>query len=83
MGSGYSFKSNILVNVTRYATIALNIQHFQLFTWKGYEEKNTKHIDPLYLNVQGNKGNARLTVVNPSVGVNIYRNLKANLETNY
>ena len=83
MGSGYSIKSNILVNVFKYATIALNIQHFQLFTWKGYEQKDIKNVDPLYLNVQGSKGNARLTVINPSIGVFIYRNLKANLETNY
>lgn len=64
MGSGYSIKSKLLMDFTRLGRLGLMMDFYQLFTWKGYEGKNLATIDPLYLNAQGDRGNARLLVLN-------------------
>lgn len=64
MGSGYSVKSKLLMDFAKLGRLGLVMDYYQLFTWKGYEGKNLKTIDPLYLNAQGDRGNARLLVLN-------------------
>lgn len=83
MGSGYSIKNHTIMDFGRYGNFSLNLQHYHIFTWKGYEGKDLENIDPLYLNAQGDKGDAMLTVINPIIGINITSNLKANIEAAY
>ena len=83
MGSGYSVKSRTALIFNNYAEMELNMHFYQIFTWKGYEHKDVEHTDPIYLNVQGDKGNALLCVLNPSVRINLTHHLKANLESTY
>lgn len=84
MGSGFSIKTNTNMNFGRYGNFALNLQHYRIFTWKGYEAKEPGKLeDPLYLNAQGDKGDAMLTVLNPVIGLNITKKLQANIEASY
>lgn len=62
MGSGFSFKVNTFMEFGRTGSLALNADFYRIYTWKGYEDKDLKNTDPLYLNAQGDKGNASLLV---------------------
>ena len=42
----------------------MNVDYYRIYTWKGWENKDLGD-DPLYYNVQGDKSNAELFVVNP------------------
>lgn len=63
LGSGYSVKTNAgLIYNNRWAFL-LNLENYHVFTWKGYaKDTNWETVDPTTLNVQGDAGNARLTV---------------------
>lgn len=65
MGSGYSFKTMTYMDFRHFGRFELKTDYYQIFTWKGYEDKDLSTINPLYLNAQGDKGNATLLVVNP------------------
>ena len=64
MGSGYSVKLNTLMEFGRVGKFCFGADYYRIFTWKGYEGKDLEHTDPLYLNAQGDKGNASLLVMN-------------------
>lgn len=49
----------------RMGRFAFNVDYYHIYTWKGYEGKDLASIDPLYLNAQGDWGNAELLVLNP------------------
>jgi hypothetical protein len=83
MGSGYSIKSNTSVDFVKYGNFELNLQHYRIFTWKGYEEKDFENTNPLYLNAQGDKGNVQLTVINPKMGINLDSKSKINIGLYY
>ncbi len=83
MGSGYSLKTNTAVTFGHYGDFELNLRHYRIFTWKGYETKDLEHTDPLYLNAQGDKGYAMLTVINPVIGINLNRRFKLSAEASY
>ncbi|KXB82748.1 hypothetical protein HMPREF3034_01499 [Prevotella sp. DNF00663] len=65
MGSGYSLKLNTQMDFPRMGRFAFNVDYYHIYTWKGYEGKDLASIDPLYLNAQGDRGNAELLVLNP------------------
>ncbi|MBQ7984859.1 MAG: DUF3943 domain-containing protein, partial [Bacteroidales bacterium] len=67
MGSGYSARINTYIGFERYGAFTLNAEYYRIYTWKGYEQKDYTHINPLYLNSQGDKSTASLLVVNPVV----------------
>ncbi len=71
MGSGYSIKTKTHLEFKNSSRIILHADYFHLYTWKGYEQKDLSTIDPLRLNVQGDKGNANLFVINPIVEVDL------------
>lgn len=72
MGSGYSIKSKTHVELRNFGRVAVNVNFFRIYTWKGYEGKDLSKVeDPHYLDVQGDKGNARLLVVNPMVEMDL------------
>ena len=64
MGSGYSVKAISFMEFGKVATFLIGADYYRIFTWKGYEGKDLATTDPLYLNAQGDKGNASLLVLN-------------------
>ncbi len=64
MGSGYSVKAISFMEFGKVATFQIGADYYRIFTWKGYEGKDMATTDPLYLNAQGDKGNASLLVLN-------------------
>lgn len=88
MGSGFSVKSKTHIELKNFGRFITNVNYYRLFTWKGYENKNLTNYangteDLHYLNVQGDKGNARLFVVNPSVEIDLGKNWGLNLNASY
>lgn len=69
MGSGYSVKASSFMEFGKVATFQIGADYYRIFTWKGYEGKNLATTDPLYLNAQGDKGNASLLVLNARFGL--------------
>lgn len=63
MGSGYSLKGSFGMTYKKKWSFFLTTENYHIFTWKGYEpDIDWANVDPETLNVQGDKGNARLTV---------------------
>ena len=76
MGSGFSIKSKTQLDFGKIARFVLNAKYFRIYTWKGYEDKNLQgYVDGTrdlhYLNVQGDRGNAGLLVVNPVIEMHL------------
>jgi len=71
MGSGFSVKTKTHLEFMNFCRLILHAKYFQLYTWKGYEQKDLSTVDPLHLNAQGDKGDAHLMVVNPIVEVDL------------
>ena len=83
MGSGYSVKNNTILDFNKYGLFALNVNLYHIFSWKGYNEDEIDTINPLYLNAQGDKGNALLAVVNPMIEINLNEHFRVNAELSY
>ena len=83
MGSGYSVKNNTVLDFNKYGLFSLNVSLYHIFSWKGYDEDKLETTNPLYLNAQGDKGNALLAIVNPLIELNLNRHFKINLEMSY
>ena len=90
MGSGFSIKSKTQLDFGKFGRLILNAKYFRLYTWKGYEDKvndlpdyvnGTKDLH--YLNVQGDRGNAALLVVNPVIEIHLARQWSINLSGTY
>ena len=65
MGSGFSVKTKTFMEFHKFGRFIMHSSFYHLYTWKGYDKKKLETIDPLYLNAQGDKGNADLLVLNP------------------
>lgn len=83
MGSGYSLKNDTDIDFGRYGNFSLKVSLLNIFTWKGYENKDLNTTNPLYLNAQGDKGNVMLVIINPQINLNLNNNIKANIEASY
>ena len=82
MGSGYSIKTKTHLQLKNFGRFTTNVSFFHLFTWKGYEDKDLTPYqngtaDLHYLNVQGDRGNARLLVINPLIEIDLGKNWAA------
>lgn len=63
MGSGYSTKAFTGLTYNNRWGFLMNLENYHIFTWKGYDpDIDWNTVDPEKLNVQGDTGNARLTV---------------------
>ena len=63
LGSGYSTKAGAGIIYNRRLAFLLNMENYHIFTWKGYDpEIDWSQADPGALNIQGDAGNARLTI---------------------
>ena len=71
MGSGFSIKSKTHLEFSNVARLILHTQYYHIYTWKGYEQKDLTTVDPLHLNSQGDKGDARLLVINPIFEIDV------------
>ncbi len=83
MGSGYSIKNDTYIDFGKYGNFNINLSLLQLFTWKGYIHKDLDNTNPLYLNAQGDKGNALLAIINPKIKLSLTHSIKANIELSY
>ncbi len=71
MGSGYSIKSKTHMEMRHFGRFILHAGFYHLFTWKGYEQKDLTTVNPLYLNSQGDRGSARMLVINPIIEMDL------------
>ena len=83
MGSGFCVKSKTHLELRNFGRFVINAHYYRIFTWKGYEHKDLTDADLLYLNAQGDKGNAGLLVVNPLVEFDVFRNWSMQLSGSY
>lgn len=66
LGSGYSVKAFTGLAYDKRWAFLIDLENYHIFTWKGYEpDIDWNAVDPTKLNVQGDAGNARLTVFPP------------------
>ena len=87
MGSGFSIKSKTQLELRNFGRFILNAHYYRIFTWKGYDpdvdlSKLTED-EMLHLNVQGDKGNAGLLVINPITEFDFVRHLSFTLGGSY
>jgi hypothetical protein len=76
MGSGFSIKTKTNIELRNFGRFGVNVSFFKLYTWKGYEDKDLSNVDdPHYLDVQGDKGNAQLFVINPMAEIDLGKQL--------
>ena len=86
MGSGFSIKTKTHMELRHFGRFILDTHYYQIFTWKGYEQKDLSNLteeDMLHLNSQGDKGNAALFVVNPKTVFDIARNWSIEFSGSY
>ena len=88
MGSGFSIKSKTQLDFGRFGRFVLNAKYFRIYTWKGYENKDLQAFadgtkDLHYLNVQGDRSNAALLVVNPVMEIHLARQWSITLSGAY
>ena len=83
MGSGFSIKTKTHMEFHNFGRFIIHTDYYRIFTWKGYENKDLTKVDPLYLNAQGDKGNAALLVINPIWELDLRGSLSAVLSGTY
>ncbi len=89
LGSGYSVKLHGLFMPWKRWGFYIAMKHYQFYTWKGYgspeEERNglPAEANYHYANVQGNKGNARLSFVNTRIDFQISQKFHISYEELY
>lgn len=84
LASGFAVHLRTNVEFAHYGRFLLFADYYNLWTWKGIEKiKNIESKDPLYLNVQGNKSNARLLVVSPNIEMRVRENLDFIISLSY
>lgn len=75
MGSGFSIKSKTLMEFRNFGRFVFNTDYYRIYTWKGYENKDLSNVDPLFLNAQGDRGNAELLMLSPTWEVGLRGNV--------
>lgn len=83
MGSGYGAKVQTLMDFGRTGSFAFGADYYRIFTWKGYEGKDLETIDPIYLNAQGDRGNAALFVLSTRVMLSISKHFMLDMQAAY
>ncbi|MGI6231535.1 MAG: DUF3943 domain-containing protein [Prevotella sp.] len=83
MGSGYSVKFKSLMLFENIGAFMFLADYYRIYTWKGYEDKDLSTVNPLYLNAQGDKGNAELLVLSPRFVFHLKNNIGIDLSGFY
>lgn len=74
MGSGFSLKAQTVLEFPKFGTFSLFADLYKIYTWKGYTQNQLENDNPLYLNAQGDKGDASLLVVSPRFNIYLKKN---------
>ncbi len=88
MGSGFSVKSKTQLDFGKFGRLLLNAKYFRIYTWKGYNQEDIENgfanVEDLhYLNVQGDRSNAMLFVINPVLEMHLARQWSISLSGAY
>ena len=83
MGSGFSLKTKTHLEFRNFGRFILKSDYYRIFTWKGYEHKDLANTNPLFLNAQGDKGNASLLVINPIWEFDVKGSVSINASSSY
>ncbi len=83
MGSGYSLQSHTHLNIADRINLQFSAYRYHIFTWKGYSQNQMAATNPLYLNAQGDKGNARLDLLRAKLSVPLSKALHIGIDANY
>ncbi|MGN1263153.1 MAG: DUF3943 domain-containing protein [Prevotella sp.] len=83
MGSGFSAKVQTLMEFGSTAQFFIDADYYRIYTWKGYEGKDLATVDPLYLNAQGDKGDAQLLVVSPRIRLALSEEIAVDMSAFY
>lgn len=83
LGSGYALKSHTRLQIGQWAEVCLGVEHYRLFTWKGYKPYELFERNLLYLNAQGDKGNVSFTVINPTLQIPFLWKSKLHLDAGF
>ena len=89
IGNGYSVKLNGKLNFGKHLETTLGVKHYQIFTTHGYGSAEAEvHGFPEganyhYANIQGNRGNALLSMINVGVGYQISSKLRISAEQRF
>ena len=89
MGNGYSVKLYGILNIGKRWKTAWGIKHYQIFTTKGYGSASAEingfpeDANYHYANVQGNKGNALLSLINVGIGYQVSNKLRLSAEQRF
>ena len=83
MGSGFSAKVQTAMEFGSTAQFFIDADYYRIYTWKGYEGKDLATVDPLYLNAQGDKGDAQLLVVSPRIRLALSDELAVDMSAYY
>ena len=83
MGSGYSLKRQTRLDLGPVGYFTFLASNLRIFTWKGYSDEDLANVNPLYLNAQGDKGNASLTILQPDMRFRLSERLNLGLSALY
>lgn len=89
LGNGYSVKLNGRLNIKKRWEILFGANHYHIFTTKGYGNADwevnglPEDVDFHYANVQGNKGNAFLSMINIGVGYQISKKMRISADQRF
>lgn len=87
MGSGFSTKLSGTFIFRNKAELGFSAKDYRLFTWKGYDPEidlsKLSHEEQLYLDAQGDKGNANLTVLSLDFNYRFRKRYTFSIETSY
>ncbi|MDR0712719.1 MAG: hypothetical protein LBF89_00420 [Bacteroidales bacterium] len=87
LGSGFSSKLHAGLLFKNNAGLYLKFEDYRLFTWKGYSpDMNLSQLNDyerLNLNIQGDKGNTKLTVLNLKFNYYLRKRYVLSVETSY
>lgn len=75
MGSGFALKYHVALSLGRIASVGFHADYLRLFSWKGYEDRDYSHTEPLCRDAQGETSNAEVLILNPSLRVHAYKSL--------
>jgi len=80
MGSGFSSKLNFELNFHDKARLFVNMEDYRLYSWIGYNPADTETVNS---NVQGDVGNASLSVARLNFNYTIKKHFLIAVETSY
>jgi hypothetical protein len=87
LGSGFSSKLNIGLGFKNSMSLRLKFEDYRLFTWKGYSPdmdlSQLAENELLNLNIQGDEGWTKLTVLNMKFDYRLKNHYVFSLETSY